>query len=742
MAVAWLFQLSHNLWAQELNSYRTTASGLFNNISIWQVFDGSNWVSASAIPNSSNDIYINQTHTLSLTTNQAVKSLFINSETGAGQKLLLNGNALEIYGTLQAFTGTAPGTPTAAWNSQNWIGNSIDSRLVFRGISRVIVPRGAWSGFSTNSRYSIIFDPGAGQTLIVEEPIKSMRFIIRSGTVVQTLDTSVVPSRCNTFSFNTENLFGTDEFGQFVIENGGTFLSPCNSDILFRSTTRSAELLQVNDGGEIILEGSNPRIEVTRYELNGKLTFANGSSTKNFLSRSFPSSVNPTQIHDLEIRSTQNLTIPSSLSVSGDLIQSSTGVLNFSGSDLTFNGAANQSVIGFNLIVPNLTLDKTGGEVSYLGPVSVLSTLSLLGGGMNLNGNDLHINILGLGGVNYVNGYWRNLGELNYFNIPTTLNTTNFTLPFLDQFQGGVRKIQILGNSPGGNLQVRLTEYKGADFDPQFQDNDGTAILYRLFSHFNFSGITPSSDPIELRISASNLIVDQVDDLRIVATGYAAPGTHLAGLDPILLWARRNLTFGDLAIGNFTIGSYRVLSVLPVSWLEVKATQHEEEVELNWKVASETNNSHFEIYRSEQNIHSWELLGTVQSSGDSQDMQEYSFWDFSKPNFKTSYYRIRQVDFDGAHSWSDVVRVDARPVHELILSPNPHLTGRVTVSLPNHTSDTPLELRVLRLDGAAIFHGEGSLTQLETILQDLKPGVYGVQLITDGTVYFSRFVKK
>lgn len=49
-----------------------------------------------------------------------------------------------------------------------------------------------------------------------------------------------------------------------------------------------------------------------------------------------------------------------------------------------------------------------------------------------------------------------------------------------------------------------------------------------------------------MRISAHQLIVEDVDDLRIVGTGYAAPGSHLLYLDPVELWARRQISINDL----------------------------------------------------------------------------------------------------------------------------------------------------------------------------------------------------
>ncbi|MDG1278130.1 MAG: T9SS C-terminal target domain-containing protein, partial [Algoriphagus sp.] len=234
-----LFRISVS--AQEINAYKTISSGIYSNPTIWQVFDGFAWVPALTKPSNANDIYIDQTHLVTLTANEQAKSVFINAEAGANQKLNLAGFALEIYGSLNSFSGAAPGLPSGTWNSQNWIGNSIGSRLIFKGNSRTIIRKNHWSGFTINSRYSVIFDPDEGQELVIEEPFKAVQFIVRSGTVIQKLDTSVIPAICASLSFNNETtIYGVGPFGTLTVESGGTFVSQCNLGILFRSATVSA----------------------------------------------------------------------------------------------------------------------------------------------------------------------------------------------------------------------------------------------------------------------------------------------------------------------------------------------------------------------------------------------------------------------------------------------------------------------------------------------------------------------
>src|SRR5690606_6031446 len=121
-------------------------------------------------------------------------------------------------------------------------------------------------------------------------PFKSLSFIVKSGTVHQKIDTSVIPNVCNTLSFNNEStIYGDGPFGGFSIEPGATFLSECNANILNRSTngTVSALNFELQEGGTLILEGHAPRIEAANVHLNGKVIFRGGTSTKTYLTSSY-----------------------------------------------------------------------------------------------------------------------------------------------------------------------------------------------------------------------------------------------------------------------------------------------------------------------------------------------------------------------------------------------------------------------------------------------------------------------
>lgn len=735
------------LLAQEINSFKTINSGNYANPAIWRIYDGTSWILTSVKPSIANDIYIDQTHLVILTGNEAAKSVFINAETGANQKLNLSGFALEIYGSLNAFSGAAPGNPSGTWNSQNWIGNSIGSRLIFRGTSRTIIRKNNWSGFTTNSRYSVIIDPGIGQELTIEEPFKAVQFTIRSGTLIQKLDSSVNPATCASISFNTETtIYGVGPFGTLTIENGAKFISQCNAGILFRSASGSisASTLDLQLGGELILEGSNPRMEAAIYQLNGTVIFRGGTIPKTFLISSFSDAGTPNRVTNLELQGNQNLSLPSTFFVQGNLIQSGLGAILTTPTDLHFVGGLNQTVIGFALTSRNLTVNKSVGRVNLNQNLAVTQTLSMVSGILNFNDNSLSINSSSIGGLSYTSGSWEKLREIQYYALPSTLNVSNAIFPFADRHQKGIRSVQLLGNTEREDLRIRFTEYLGAEYNSDFDDNDGTPILYRLFSYFSFFGMSTNTNPLELRISADNLIVDQVDDLRVVATGYAAPGTHLPGLDPVLLWARRSLTFSQLEGINYTVGSFRTLSILPVTWLSLDGQRKANEIQLTWKVASDVAENTYEVFRSVNGLTDWKNIGSLTNQKNSESAVSYQFSDLDFDPFQQYYYRIKQTDFLSGSSWSHVILIKA--LHfagsSFQISPNPYSGGSIRIKIPQVLDMENVELLILDLSGKLYLQESFNPLILEQQLLSLPAGVYLIRIGNSESAAHMRWIKR
>jgi hypothetical protein len=77
---------------------------------------------------------------------------------------------------------------------------------------------------------------------------------------------------------------------------------------------------------------------------------------------------------------------------------------------------------------------------------------------------------------------------------------------------------------------------------------------------------------------------------------------------------------------------------------------------LKWSTATETNNDRFIAERSADGKN-FCLIGSVKGAGTSSEILDYSFTDYSPLADAVSYYRIRQVDYDGSSTVSEIVPV-------------------------------------------------------------------------------------
>jgi len=95
-------------------------------------------------------------------------------------------------------------------------------------------------------------------------------------------------------------------------------------------------------------------------------------------------------------------------------------------------------------------------------------------------------------------------------------------------------------------------------------------------------------------------------------------------------------------------------SVLPVKLTNFNVEETKRTNTIEWQTASEINNEYFEIERSIDG-RNFEPIGTVEGKGTSYGLANYQFVDRLPSTM--SYYRLRQVDFDGAFEYSDVISV-------------------------------------------------------------------------------------
>ncbi len=131
------------------------------------------------------------------------------------------------------------------------------------------------------------------------------------------------------------------------------------------------------------------------------------------------------------------------------------------------------------------------------------------------------------------------------------------------------------------------------------------------------------------------------------------------------------------------------IASLPLSWAGFSGTVEKELIHLDWATSREESTSHFEVERSYDG-RAFMTVGRVASAGFSEALRSYAFTDVSAAA-GTLYYRLRQVDLDGAFTFSPVLQLRMeRDLDQLLFSPTRQRTGsRSTVrSNPRSNSAT------------------------------------------------------
>lgn len=99
------------------------------------------------------------------------------------------------------------------------------------------------------------------------------------------------------------------------------------------------------------------------------------------------------------------------------------------------------------------------------------------------------------------------------------------------------------------------------------------------------------------------------------------------------------------------------LTVLPVELTSFTAKSSSNQVSLTWTTATEINNSGFEIQKSTDGSE-FVSVGFIKGNGTTTEPKAYSFVDNHLNNVTGKlYYRLKQIDYNGAFNYSDIVEV-------------------------------------------------------------------------------------
>jgi hypothetical protein len=195
-------------------------------------------------------------------------------------------------------------------------------------------------------------------------------------------------------------------------------------------------------------------------------------------------------------------------------------------------------------------------------------------------------------------------------------------------------------------------------------------------------------------------------------------------------------------MSRLSIGTVATLAELtelvPVELLAFTASVNNSAVQLLWSTATELNNKGFEIEKSIDDADNFVTVGFVDGKGNSTEINYYSYSD--QPDLNGAhqlYYRLKQIDFDGTFSYSNVVNVTYDMPGTFVLNqnfPNPfNPSTRITYFVPKESF---VSIKVYDFLGREVktlvnnFQTTGS-HEIVFDASDMPSGTYFYTLVTD-----------
>jgi hypothetical protein len=401
---------------------------------------------------------------------------------------------------------------------------------------------------------------------------------------------------------------------------------------------------------------------------------------------------------------------------------------------VTFNGSSAQNISGTSSTTFNtLAINNSSGGVTLQMPATVNASLGLSNGFLYTS----NANLLSMSAGSSVSAVSNN----SFVYGPMSKSgSTNFTFPV-----GKDLEYRPIGISSLTGAETFTAEYFHTDPSPLYPISPADPTIDHLdgceYWILNRAGSTDAA--VTLSWDTYSCGVTSLPDLTVArwdsslgmwkdqgngaTTGTTSTGTVISnGLVT---------SFSPFTLAS-TLGG---VNPLPIELLDFSAAYNGTGVDLRWSTASELNNDHFTIERSADGSTFYEIL-TMVGAGTTTQTSSYAAAD-KDPLTGTSYYRLKQTDFDGKFRYSRIVPVEIDK-NSFDLVSAVETNGALAVRFKCGAACT-VHVDLYDVTGKSIISLQQNISEQNEIsipLDRISPGIYLLKAFT-GDQLISRKIK-
>jgi hypothetical protein len=317
--------------------------------------------------------------------------------------------------------------------------------------------------------------------------------------------------------------------------------------------------------------------------------------------------------------------------------------------------------------IPNLTMAKTSNTLTLNTDITISTTATFTTGIINttssnyLNFADNAI-VSGANDASYVDGPVRKTGN-DAFTFP--VGNSNFYRPIsmsapsntAHHFTAQYFKAAQPYGGPS-TWDPSFTTISGCEYWVLDRTNGTSNVSVTLGWNSTSCGSGYVNSMPDVRVARFNTATSRwVDEGNGGTSGSTSSGTVVS--------AAAVTTFSP-----FAVASVDLINPLPVELGQFWAVDLGNSVQLKWITYSEENNESFSIQRSSTGF-DFVTIAEQQGAGNSKEQLTYSYID-GEPLGGISYYRLKQKDFDGKESFSNIISIKRKgEILAYMVYPNP-----------------------------------------------------------------------